>query len=300
MRHKYVSLSVTALMALGGGALAQSGSQNPQQAQQTPSASSGVCTSMMAMGSNTLTGGNQIGNGTTPQTTGAGSASPGSGSAQSSGSGGQTPPAPSETANPAQGGSAQSGQSGQGSSLSGGNSMPSGQSNTQGGQAAPGQTGNTQNQSPANTNPGNTSTVPSPEAMVMQAVANSNCFEIESSQAALQKGATGNLGSFTRRMISDHTRAQQQLRQLAQKKGFAVPNNAGTANTLVLMNASRLSGTRFQQAYINAQVAGHGDTIKFLQEAGRSSDADVKAWAQATLKAVQTHLDMAKKLAPGK
>lgn len=105
--------------------------------------------------------------------------------------------------------------------------------------------------------------------LAMQALAMSNHFEIAASQAALNKQVADNVKQFAQRMVSDHTKNQQQLQEMAQRLKVALPTDEGVANRLRILSMEPLNGRDFERAYLRAQVDGHESAALFLETALR-------------------------------
>jgi len=120
--------------------------------------------------------------------------------------------------------------------------------------------------------------------------------EIGLSKLALEKGVTGEAKAYATKMIADHTKAGNELKPIAQKKGVALTGDMDADHKTIHDRLSKMSGKQFEQAYMGQMVTDHVETVTLLQseiEAGQ--DPDTKAWAKKTLPVVQQHTDMAKK-----
>jgi putative membrane protein len=99
-------------------------------------------------------------------------------------------------------------------------------------------------------------------------------------------------------MISEHTQAQNQLKQLATPKKLTLPQSVGEQNKQVAANLTKLSGAEFDSAYMNQMFKDHQKTVSlFQQEANGGQDPDLKAFAAKTLPNLQQHLQQAQSLA---
>lgn len=129
----------------------------------------------------------------------------------------------------------------------------------------------------------------------MLAASASNKFEIISSQLALQKSRDQYVLKHAKMMISDHTPAQEELKLIAQKKSFALPQVLPTKQQMMINKLSRLSGKAFDRYYTDTQIAGHKETaMKLKMEINKGRDEDVKGYAVKALPGVLMHLDHAK------
>jgi len=126
--------------------------------------------------------------------------------------------------------------------------------------------------------------------------------EIETSRLALEKSASADVKAFANMMITDHSKANDELAALAKKHDIEVPDST----TLVKQAKEKILDMRdesFDAAYANNQVKAHEDTIElFKKEANTVTDdkvkgaTELKGFAQKMLPALEKHLEMAKKL----
>jgi putative membrane protein len=126
--------------------------------------------------------------------------------------------------------------------------------------------------------------------------------EVETSRLALEKSSSADIKAFANMMITDHSKANDELAALAKKNDIEVPDST----TLVKQAKEKILDLRdesFDAAYANNQVKAHEDTIElFKKEANTVTDdrtkgaTDLKGFAQKMLPALEKHLDMAKKL----
>ena len=126
--------------------------------------------------------------------------------------------------------------------------------------------------------------------------------EIETSRLALEKSSSADIKKFANMMITDHSKANDELAALAKKNDIEVPDET----TLVKQAKEKILDMRdesFDAAYANNQVKAHEDTIKlFDKQANTVTDdkvkgaTDLKGFAQKMLPALEKHLEMAKEL----
>lgn len=133
-----------------------------------------------------------------------------------------------------------------------------------------------------------------PQQFVTQA-AQSSLAEIQLSQLALQKGASNQTKSYARQMIADHTRANNELKQLATQKNYTVPTSLDAQHQTAKANLSKLSGQAFDTAYMQQMEQDHVKAVSlFQQESTQGQDAALKSWATKTLPKLENHERMAK------
>ncbi|EPL16153.1 DUF4142 domain-containing protein [Pseudomonas sp. CF161] len=120
--------------------------------------------------------------------------------------------------------------------------------------------------------------------------------EVESAKLALEKSSAADVKAFAQQMVTDHTKANQELTALAKKLDIEVPDEASLTEKAKKM-ILEMRDESFDKAYANNQVKAHEDTVAlFKKEAASSDNAELKAFAQQTLPTLEHHLDMAKKL----
>ena len=117
-----------------------------------------------------------------------------------------------------------------------------------------------------------------------------NLHEISSGRLAVQKASRADVRAFGQRMVTDHTKAQAQLMQLAKARGYHVPPEATSppANDPML---SKASGKEFDRLYVHMMAPGHRQAVILFQDyALKGKDPAVKAFAQQMLPIIKDHL----------
>ena len=125
--------------------------------------------------------------------------------------------------------------------------------------------------------------------------AQGNIAEISGGATAAQKGTSPEVKAFGNRMVNDHGKALDELKQLAQNKGIALPTDVNADQKAQADKLSKASGKDFDKQYAAAMVEDHEKDAKEFEKASKSAqDPDLKAWAAKTLPVIQDHLKMAK------
>jgi putative membrane protein len=159
-----------------------------------------------------------------------------------------------------------------------------------------GKSENTANANKSNANRGSSAAMTGDEKFAMEA-AMGGLAEVEFGRVAAQKGATDEVRQFGQRMADDHSKANQDLMQVASAKGWALPTALDAKHQAELQKLSALSGDKFDKTYVDMMVKDHKqDTAAFQKESTGGSDADVKAFAARTLPVVQEHLQMIQRI----
>jgi putative membrane protein len=137
------------------------------------------------------------------------------------------------------------------------------------------------------------------DAAFMKQAAENGHAEVEASKLAQTKARRPEVKAFAEHMIADHTKVNDELKQIAAAKKVELPAEPSVMQKGKLKMINTGSDDKFDDRYEREfGVKAHEDTIKLFQTAANEAqDSDVKAFAQKTLPSLQSHLEMARKLA---
>jgi putative membrane protein len=135
----------------------------------------------------------------------------------------------------------------------------------------------------------------------MQEAAVGGVSEVAMARVAVERASSEAVRDYARKMIEDHTRANEELMQLASTKSVSLPTAPDAKHQQMLTRLGGLSGAEFDREYVrNAGVKSHEKMLKLVQNQSRKGrDADARAFATKMIPAVQMHLDMARQLNAG-
>ena len=118
--------------------------------------------------------------------------------------------------------------------------------------------------------------------------------EVEMGNLAQQKAGSDAVKQFGRRMVTDHSKANDELKQVAASKGMQVPAALDEKHKKDLDRLSKMTGADFDKAYMSHMLDDHKkDVADFKKQASSAKDQDVKAFASKTLPTLQEHLQLA-------
>jgi putative membrane protein len=138
------------------------------------------------------------------------------------------------------------------------------------------------------------SNVPKQDKKFMMEAATGGMMEVQLGQYAAQHADNADVKAFGQKMVDDHTKANQQLMQIAQTKNVTLPAKLNKKHQAMVDKLSQKEGAAFDKAYMQAMLKDHRDDIKaFADEAENGKDADVKAFAAQTLPILKQHLQLA-------
>lgn len=123
--------------------------------------------------------------------------------------------------------------------------------------------------------------------------------EVELGKLAAEKGATDEVKKFGQRMVDDHTKANEQLKDVAAQKHIDLPTEPSAKDKATKARLEKLSGEQFDRAYMRDMVMDHKtDVSEFARESQSAKDPALKNFARQTLPTLRQHLKEAEKLAP--
>jgi putative membrane protein len=121
--------------------------------------------------------------------------------------------------------------------------------------------------------------------------------EVELGKLAQQKASSDAVKQFAQKMVDDHSKANEELKQVASKEGLDLPTALDKKHQSRLDKMSKLSGADFDKAYIKDQLKDHKEDVsKFKDEASKGTVPGVKDFASKTLPTLEQHLQMVKDL----
>lgn len=131
------------------------------------------------------------------------------------------------------------------------------------------------------------------EHFVMEA-ASGGMAEVALGKLAADKASSAKVKDFGQRMVTDHGKANDELKSLASSKNINLPNSMDAKHQATYDRLSKLSGAAFDRAYMADMLADHQkDVAAFRKEAQSGKDSEIKAWAAKTLPTLEEHLKLA-------
>lgn len=112
-------------------------------------------------------------------------------------------------------------------------------------------------------------------------------MEIEMGEMAQKQGQSAEVKQIGKQIAADHTKANNELIEIAKKKGVGV----GKLTT----GMPKMDKAHFDQDYLAMMVRDHQTDIALFEKQVKSgSDADLKAYASKTLPVLKKHMAMVK------
>ena len=137
----------------------------------------------------------------------------------------------------------------------------------------------------------------SDEKFIVQ-LAQATMTQINSAKLAEEKSKNEQVKILAKKMMDDHTKALDELKQLAQAKGMTLPSEVDRQQKLLENRLTSLSGEKFDKHYIE-QVAerAHKDEQKLLSQAGsKAQDMDLKNYAKKVMSVIESHQQLVREI----
>ncbi|MDP1592546.1 MAG: DUF4142 domain-containing protein [Prosthecobacter sp.] len=121
--------------------------------------------------------------------------------------------------------------------------------------------------------------------------------EVKLATLGTQKAERADVKELATMLVTDHTKMNEELAELAQTKGVELsaviaPNAAETFQCL-----EKESGKDFDNAFLAEMEKSHKASIAAFEDSEKSAaDSEVKSWASNTLPTLRTHLSKVEEL----
>ena len=121
--------------------------------------------------------------------------------------------------------------------------------------------------------------------------------EVQFAKLAQDRGSSDVVKGFAQNMIAQHSRANDQLKQLAAQSNISLPSGISTKDQSTYERLSKLSGSDFDRAYARDMVDDHvADLAEFQKEANAGRGAEMKNFALQSLPMLREHLNEAREM----
>lgn len=152
------------------------------------------------------------------------------------------------------------------------------------------------NRGPDNSMAGNTNMAAKPAPMsdtdFMREAAIGGMEEVELGRLAGSKATAADVKNFGQMMVTDHSKANNELKSLAAKKNIQLPTELDPKHKGDVDGLKAKSGADFDKAYVDAMLEDHEkDVAAFEEKSQNATDPDLKAFATKTLPTLRKHLD---------
>jgi putative membrane protein len=137
---------------------------------------------------------------------------------------------------------------------------------------------------------------PTTDANFLQQAVHTESAEAQIGQLAVQKSSNAGVRKLGQMLIEDHTSSGQEATRLANSLQVSLPVGSSNDQEATYRSLSGLSGTSFDNAFVNAVIESTQAAIADYEAQAQSGDGEVAAYADKTLPLLEKHLQMARML----
>jgi putative membrane protein len=131
------------------------------------------------------------------------------------------------------------------------------------------------------------------DAKYMTKTAQGLMSEVAMGEMAQKNAADDRVKQFGKRMMEDHGRDLENLKQLASQKKVTLPASPDSGQKKETDKLGKLSGKDFDKEYVKYEAKDHKDDVKEQgKEMKSTSDPDLKKFATAAYETVSKHKEI--------
>jgi putative membrane protein len=135
----------------------------------------------------------------------------------------------------------------------------------------------------------------------MKKAANGGMTEVSLGKLAGEKGESKEVKDFGDKMVKDHTKIADNLKEVAGKLGVTLPEKVDATHQAKIDKMEKMSGAAFDKAYVNGMVMAHEKDIAAFEEAGKETkNEELKKFIDDSVPTMKEHLEMIKKFSQAK
>lgn len=114
-----------------------------------------------------------------------------------------------------------------------------------------------------------------------------------------QKAQNSEVRAFAESIVSQHTKANEDMAKLASAKGLEISVEDRPAQALIFQRLEKTSGVDFDHAFVSEMVSSHTKNISAYKEVSEETkDNDLKARVDQMIPELKAHLTRAEQLDP--
>ncbi len=124
--------------------------------------------------------------------------------------------------------------------------------------------------------------------------ASGGLMEVELGNLAATNAASEEVKNFGNQMVTDHSKANEELKTIAAAKNISLPGAPGEDQMKHINDLKEKKGADFDKAYIDFMVDDHKEDVELYEkEANNGKDAEIKSFASGVLPTLKHHHEMA-------
>ena len=145
--------------------------------------------------------------------------------------------------------------------------------------------------------PGGSKKLTAKETLLVKTFGAGNSAEVKMAELALKNAESQDVKDFAQMMITDHSKANEQLGEVAKNHNIDFPPDAPEKEKALGKKMLDVKGEAFDKAYVDHAVVDHTeDVAEYKKAKGEVKDAKLVTYVSETTPVVENHLKMAKEL----
>jgi putative membrane protein len=134
------------------------------------------------------------------------------------------------------------------------------------------------------------------EKKFIKKAADGGMTEVELGKLAGEKGGSSEVKDFGNEMVTDHTKINDNLKEVATKLNVTIPDKINAKHMAMVDKMSGMSGADFDKAYVPAMVKAHKKDIADFEEASKEvKNEDLKKFIDDSIPMMKDHLEKIQK-----
>lgn len=123
-------------------------------------------------------------------------------------------------------------------------------------------------------------------------------FEVKAGELAQTKATNPDVKQFAQHLVTDHTKANQELKQIiSTKQGIIIPQTLDEKQQECWNKLTKSDGAEFDRTFMQEQVKAHREAVAlFEHESKNGKDEQFKAFATKALPKLREHLQHAEQV----
>ncbi|MCD0486914.1 DUF4142 domain-containing protein [Pedobacter sp. MC2016-14] len=133
-------------------------------------------------------------------------------------------------------------------------------------------------------------------AIFMKTAAIGGMMEVQSGQYALKTTKNADVKAFAQQMVTDHTKANAELKALATDLKIILPDEYPADQKKHLDMMMTMKGSEFDKHYMDMMLNDHVKTLDLFKAAQNNKNEKIKNFAKKTLPVLEKHHAKAKEI----
>lgn len=135
------------------------------------------------------------------------------------------------------------------------------------------------------------------EAEFMVKAANGGMTEVQAAKIAQQKATNDDVKKFADKMVTDHSKLNDQLKDLAGKLNITIPAAIDADSQSMIDKLNNAKSKDFNKTYMDMMVDAHNKDVDLFQKAAADvANPEVNSFITSALPTLQSHQQMAKQI----